>query len=129
MKGELLSTVLSRFRSTPRYEPPRLTITLEGEADLDAIDALGTVLEATHSEAERLGVEQVVVDITRLAFLNSSGIRHFVVWLRKAAELKEPAGYRIRMLSSAAIPWQRRSLKALSCFASDILSIETVPTS
>lgn len=98
---------------------------LAGEANLDATDSLKRVLEGTHKEALQLKVGEVAVDLTELEFLNSSGIKHFVSWLRRVAELPKTESYQIRVVSSALMPWQRRSLEALQCFAPKLISIET----
>lgn len=125
MNAEKLSCQQTNFQSTPRYEPGRLTLKLAGEGNLDAIDAIRTVLTGAHVEAQRLGVKEVVVDLTELEFLNSSGIKHFVSWLRDASLLPAEAAYGIRLISSPLVPWQRRSLNALQCFAPKLLTIDT----
>jgi hypothetical protein len=126
MNAELLTSIQSRFRATPTFENQTLTLSLEGEADLDSNDDLGRVLEAMHDEIVRIGATTAILDLRRLDFLSSSGIRHFVTWFRAAAAVKPPS-YRIRVMSSAGVPWQRRSLAAMSCFApAEVLTIEAV---
>jgi hypothetical protein len=128
MNPEKLSFRQPNFQSTPEYEPGRLTVKLEGEGNLDAIDAIKTVLTGAHTEAQRLAVKEVVVDLTELEFLNSSGIKHFVSWLREASLLPPETSYSIRLISSPLVPWQRRSLNALQCFAPKLLTIDTRPS-
>lgn len=125
MSLDTLSCVEPRFRSTPQHEGNTLVLKLAGEANLDATDSLKRVLEGTHKEALQLKVGEVAVDLTELEFLNSSGIKHFVSWLRRVAELPKTESYQIRVVSSALMPWQRRSLEALQCFAPKLISIET----
>jgi hypothetical protein len=127
MSLESLSCNEATFRSKPGHEGSTLTVTLEGEATLDAVDILRRILEATHVEAERLHAKEVAMDLTQLEFLNSSGVKHFVSWLRRAAQLPEGANYRIRLVSSALVPWQRRGLDALRCFAPQLVTVETKP--
>lgn len=97
---------------------------MEGEASLDALESLRRVLDATHDEAQKLAAKEVVMDLTQLEFINSSGVKHFVTWLRKAAEAPADAGYQIRLLSSPLVPWQRRGLEALRCFAPQRVTVE-----
>jgi hypothetical protein len=77
----------------------------------------------------RLEAKEVVMDLTRLGFLSSSGIKQFVKWLRRASESSDGNGYRIRLLSSPLVPWQRRGLEALRCFAPEHVTVETAAES
>lgn len=117
----------SNFQATPSAEPDKLTIKLTGEGNLEAVDAIRTVLTGAHSEAQRLALKEVVIDLTELEFLTSSGIKHFVSWLREASLLGDSA-YAIRFVSSPKVSWQRRSLQALQIFASKLLTIEVATT-
>lgn len=100
---------------------------LEGEANLEATDSIRRMLELAHAEALKLKVAEVALDFTQLEFLNSSGIKHLVTWIRRVSALPEQERYRIRVISSALVPWQRRSLEALQCFAPKLVSVETKP--
>lgn len=128
LDSEKVTYNLANFQATPRYEPGKLVVKLTGEGNLDTIDAIRTVLTGAHSEAQRLSVKEVAVDLTELEFLNSSGIKHFVTWLRDASMLGD-AAYNIRLISSPMIPWQRRSLHALQCFAPKLLTIDAASPS
>jgi anti-anti-sigma factor len=114
------------FQSKSAPDGDRLNLSIEGEVNLEATDWLRNVLVDAHGEAQRMGAKEVVVDLSQLDFLNSSGIKHLVSWLGKVTQLPEESRYRIRLLSSAMIPWQRRSLAALQYFAPNLLTIETV---
>ena len=72
----------------------------------------------------RLGVRQVVVDVTRLEFMNSSCFKSIVAWLTDIMELPEPQQYRIKFKSNPDTLWQRRSLHALRSYALMIVRIE-----
>lgn len=113
------------FCTAARHDAERLEVTVEGEASLDALEALGRVLDATHEEAMRLQAKEVVMNLTQLEFLNSSGVKHFVKWLRRASEVGDGRGYQIRLVSSPLVPWQRRGLEALRCFAPHRVTVET----
>ena len=113
------------FRTAARHDSDRLEVSVEGEASLDYLETLSRVLDATHEEAIRLNLKEVVMNLTQLEFLNSSGVKHFVKWLKRAAAVGEGQGYRIRILSSPLVPWQRRGLEALRCFAPQRVTVET----
>lgn len=103
-----------------------LTTRLRGTADVESRPALETYVEGLHKEACRLGMSKVVVDLRELEFMNSSSFKVFITWLAQVKELPPDAQYRIHVLSNPNThQWQRRSLAALSCFAVDLVTIET----
>jgi anti-anti-sigma factor len=124
-----LECAVASFRSRPKHDGDTLRIELQGEVDLDATEAIGGVLKRTHAAAQQLGVKAVVLDLTKLEFVNSSGIKHFVTWIRNASELPETGAYEIKLVSNPLLPWQRRSLEALRCFNPKLVTIETAQPS
>ena len=103
-----------------------LTTRLSGTADVETRPGLERYIEALHAEACRVGASQVVVDLRELEFMNSSSFKVFITWLAQVKELPADAQYRIHVLSNPNThQWQRRSLAALSCFAVDLVTIET----
>ena len=124
-----LECTVASFRSRPAHEGTTLRLELQGEVDLDATEAIGSVLKRAHAAAQELGAKSVVLDLTKLEFVNSSGIKHFVTWIRNASELAEPAAYDIKLVSNPLLPWQRRSLEALRCFNPKLVTIQTAQPS
>lgn len=104
------STVVARFRGT---------------ADVECKPGLEVFVKHLHDQAKENAIEKVVVDFRELKFMNSSSFKVFVTWLAQVAELPDGAKYRIHFLSNPSLHWQRRSLAALSCFAVDLVTIET----
>lgn len=102
-----------------------VTTQLRGTADVESRPALEQYIQALHDEACRLAVSKVVVDLRELEFMNSSSFKVFVSWLAQIQELAAERQYRIHLVSNPNIHWQRRSLAALSCFAVDLVTIET----
>ena len=102
-----------------------LTTRFRGTADVEAKPALDHYVEALHGEAKRLGATKVVIDLRELEFMNSSSFKVFVTWLAQVQEMPAENQYRIHFLSNPSMHWQRRSLAALSCFAVDLVTIET----
>lgn len=117
-----LSSNSTNFRTAGSHTGDVLRVSIEGEASLDELETLGRVLDATHAEAQRLAAKEVVMDLTQLEFLNSSGVKHFVTWLQKASSIDD--GYKIRLVSSPLVPWQRRGLEVLRCFAPQRVTVE-----
>jgi hypothetical protein len=57
--------------------------------------------------------------------MNSSCFKTFITWIVRVRNLAPDAQYKIRFLSDQEKHWQRRSLGALSCFAVDLIRIES----
>ena len=102
-----------------------MTVRFRGTADSEAKPALDHYVEALHDEARRVAAAKVVIDFRELEFMNSSSFKVFVTWLAKVQELPADNQYRIHFLSNPSMHWQRRSLAALSCFAVNLVTIET----
>ncbi len=102
-----------------------VTVRFRGTADVEAKPALDHYVAALHEEARRVGASKVEVDFRELEFMNSSSFKVFVTWLSQVQELPTDAQYRIHFLSNPNMHWQRRSLAALSCFAVNLVTIET----
>jgi anti-anti-sigma factor len=103
-----------------------LTARLHGTADTESRPGLENYIDNLHKEAARLGLSKVVVDLRNLEFMNSSSFKVFITWLGHVKELPADAQYRLHILSNPNThQWQRRSLAALSCFAVDLVTIET----
>jgi hypothetical protein len=102
-----------------------LTVTFRGSADSQVMEPLDVMLVALHKHALAAKAREVVVDFRGLEFMNSSCFKAFVSWLSELQDVAEEAQYRIRILSDDNKHWQRRSLGALSCFAVDLIRIES----
>ena len=102
-----------------------LRVTLRGTADLTVKPQLDRFLGELQAEAERRAVRQVSVDVRELEFMNSSCLKSLVWWIGAVQERRPGEKYRIVFVSSPNVYWQRRSLNALACLASDIISVET----
>lgn len=101
------------------------TVGFRGTADVESRPDLDALVKKIHEEAMRLKVSKVVIDFRTLEFMNSSSFKIFVGWLANVQELPADRQYRIHFLSNPSMHWQRRSLAALSCFAVDLVTIES----
>lgn len=101
------------------------TVGFRGTADVESRPDLDALVKKIHEEAMRLQVSKVVIDFRTLEFMNSSSFKIFVGWLASVQELPADRQYRIHFLSNPSMHWQRRSLAALSCFAVDLVTIES----
>lgn len=108
---------------TPAREGTELVLRMSGTADMRAMEALDGFLRAAHADALRHAVTEVAVDMRDLEFMNSSCFKAFVSWIESVVDLPEPKRYRIRLISNPQRLWQRRSLLALSCFATELIEV------
>lgn len=100
-----------------------LGLKLVGNADLNVKAQLDRFMASVHDQAVALKVREVAVDLRRLEFMNSSCLKSFVWWISTVQDIAE-APYRITFLSSPSMYWQRRSLNALACLATDLVSVQ-----
>jgi hypothetical protein len=59
------------------------------------------------------GLPEVKVDVTGLAFLNSSGIKEFLSWILRRNRIPPDKKYRINFLFNPAVAWQPITLPRL----------------
>jgi hypothetical protein len=123
MSTEVAAVTGEDFAGTASHEENAIHAKLTGNADFAALDAVEMLLRRTHSEARRLGVREVVVDLKQLEFMNSSCFKCFVSWIADIQELAEPAQYKVKFVSNPQLHWQKRSLHSLRCFAVELITI------
>jgi anti-anti-sigma factor len=102
-----------------------LVLTLSGNADLNVKGHLDRFLAVVHAEAEQRSLRDVEVDVRNLEFMNSSCLKCLVGWISRIQEEPAARQYHISFRSSPSLFWQRRSLHALSCLASELVSVQT----
>ena len=115
----------SDFSASAELEGTSLQAMFTGNADLNVKTQLDQFLLSLHQCALVKGVAEVAVDVRNLEFINSSCLKAFVTWISSVQAQRAEQQYRIIFLSSPRLHWQRRSLHALSCFAADLVSIQT----
>jgi hypothetical protein len=113
------------LRSETSFEGSGVLLKLFGSAESEAMAALDDLLIKVHARAVEGGVREVTIDMRNLEFMNSSCFKAFVSWIGEVQDLETQRQYRIRFLSDDQKHWQRRSLGALSCFAVDLIQVET----
>jgi hypothetical protein len=112
------------FQATASNEGQSATLKLMGTADAHVLTHVQQAVTTMREQARSLQVSEVAVDMRDLEFMNSSCFKCLITWLSDLLEQPVEQRYRIRFLSDPAKHWQHRSLRALSCFAVDLVSIE-----
>jgi hypothetical protein len=102
-----------------------LNARLAGTADLRTRPRLQKFVAGLQAEALRHRVREVVVDVRRLAFMNSSCLKVLVNWIVTVDGLPAASSYRIVFVEDPAQLWQQRGLKALAGLSPERVSIRS----
>lgn len=110
------------FSAEVAHDTGTFRVSLAGNGDVRAQDELEAFLGQLHAEAMRLGVTQVELDCRELRFMNSCCLKALVSWI---GAVQDSGGqYRICFLSNPRLHWQKRSFRALSCFAAQLVTVQ-----
>jgi hypothetical protein len=104
-------------------EGAELLVTLSGTADGRWTVAMSEFVSAVQQAADAEPTSRVVVDFRQLEFMNSSCFKAFVTWLQNLLDIPAERRYRIRFVSDPNRHWQARSLRALACFATELVDV------
>lgn len=121
--SEVVTVTGEDFAGAAHHENNALTAWLKGNADYAALDALEMLLTRAHSEATRLKVSEMIVDLRQLEFMNSSCFKCFLSWITDIQELEPERQYKVKFLSNPQLHWQKRSLHSLRCFAVELITV------
>lgn len=111
----------SFFAMAGQLDGLRIKVTVWGYGDMRCQSALQEFLVALDGEATRVRADEVLMDIRGLDFMSSGCFKHFVTWLATAKQASRL--YRVVFHSNPTLPWQKLSLRALSSFAPDMVSV------
>jgi hypothetical protein len=120
----LLTLQGEQFSTAGSHDGNAIRISLSGDANLNAAEPVARLLMSVHNEAKRLQVKSVIVDFSKLEFINSACIKRFVTWISHVRDLDPESQYQIRLVADDKVPWQRRSMSALRCVAVRLVSLE-----
>lgn len=70
-----------------------------------------------HDQVLETGIKEVILDFKDLNFLNSSGIKTITKWIMKIPTLADDKKYKMKLVYSEEITWQRTSLMILTYLA------------
>jgi anti-anti-sigma factor len=110
------------FWASVAQDSEAFRVSLSGNGDVRAQEALEAFLGQLHGEAMRVGATQVELDCRELKFMNSCCLKALVSWI---GAVQDSGGhYRICFLSNPRLHWQKRSFRALTCFAAELVTIQ-----
>lgn len=94
------------------------TIKFSGCIDLQDPEPIITPFFAKiHEQITKQDIKEISLDFKELNFLNSSGIKTITKWIMKVTILPENKKYKMKLLYSEDITWQRTSLMILTYLA------------
>lgn len=97
---------------------------LTGSADKSSTDGLATMFGRLHDELCQRGARAVVIDMTDVDYMAAPCFRQLLAWITRVQEMDSATRYRLRLRGNKSLPWQIHSLAALSCFDTELLSVE-----
>jgi hypothetical protein len=118
------STEAPRFSGSIECQDQRISVRLVGTADFDVKEELDDFLRRMQETALARSATEVVVDFRGLTFMNSSCLKGLVTWICALQQLPAQLQYRVVLVSSPEMRWQRRSLRALWTLATDLVTIQ-----
>lgn len=100
-------------------------VSFAGNADSAIAPRLESFVTDLHEQLVRAHHRKVKVDIRALEQMHTACFNVLVSWLGFVNELAPDQRYQLHFTTNGAIPWQRRSLHTLSCFATDLVTVES----
>ncbi len=89
-------------------------ITVMGDIDTrNPYDVLGVFLTRVHQGAVDEKVPEIHVDVKKLGFINSIGIKEFTTWIMQVDQLPDQEKYRIRFIINPDVQWQKLTFTSL----------------
>jgi len=104
-------------------DPAHPRLELAGNADGAIVAHFAGLIVDLHTKLVESHARTITVDIRALEFMNAACFNVFVNWLGVITELPSDQRYRLDFDANPAILWQKRSLKTLACFATDLVGI------
>jgi hypothetical protein len=103
------------------------TVFIAGEIDqLSPRDFLGGFFEIVHLMALGEALGEVKVNVTKLLFLNSSGIKEFLSWILRRNRIPADKKYKINFLFDPTVAWQPVTLPRLRDLDADSILLTPV---
>ncbi len=124
MSARELSIDIGTFTATSVVDPQGIHVVLSGECDLAALDPLDALLRALHDELVERHAQEMSLDLRAVDFMNSSCLTKVIQWITRMRVLPPESQYRIRFKANPRAPWQKRSLEAVRCLATERITIE-----
>lgn len=92
----------------------------------DPFPILFPYLDQVHNEIVKQTSPRAVCNVSKLEFINSSGIKTLATWLSNIAALPKEKQYSVKIVYNSGITWQKTGLGALVYLAPEKIALEAV---
>ncbi len=90
------------------------TIIVMGDIDSrNPSDVLGVFLNRVHQAAVDEKIPEINVDVKKLGFINSIGIKEFTTWIMQVDQSPETETYKINFIINPCLQWQKLTFTSL----------------
>ena len=101
------------------------TVTISGSIDCKTPGVfMAPFLEEVHKYILKHEMQSVNVDIFKLNFLNSSGIKEFVNWIMRLELIPNGEKYHLKFICNHEFLWQEPSIRILTFLNSESVKME-----
>jgi hypothetical protein len=97
---------------------------LSGSADGTTTQAFGEMFAKLHAELCERNARVLTLDMQHVDYMSARCFRQLLAWVNRVQELASDQRYKIRLRGNASLAWQKHSLAALSCFDTELISLE-----
>jgi hypothetical protein len=112
--------------STSEFKLTFIDATLYIEGNIDVIDPgkfITPYLLKIHEYVTGRCLKEIFVDVRKLYFLNSSGVKALVEWLIKINDAKSDDQYQLNFIININLLWQEKSLNTLKILNPALIKI------
>ncbi|MBN2444768.1 MAG: hypothetical protein JXJ04_25655 [Spirochaetales bacterium] len=103
------------------------TLSISGSVSMsNPAEILEPYIIKLHNKLVEEGIKRITLDLTRLAFLNSSGIREIVNWILLVNALPAEKRYAVHIKYSSKYLWQESSTSTFVYLNPDLVSKEVI---
>lgn len=103
------------------------TLSISGNVSMsNPAEILEPYILKLHTKLVDEGIKKITVDLTRLAFLNSSGIREIVNWILLVNALPAEKRYAVHIKYSSKYLWQESSTSTFVYLNPDLVTKEVI---
>jgi hypothetical protein len=99
-------------------------LTLTGSADKTSTEGIAQMFAALHDELCERGARVLVIDMYDVDFMAAPCFRQLLALVGRVQELEAEKRYKLRLRRNRSVAWQTHSLAALSCFDTDLITVE-----
>jgi anti-anti-sigma regulatory factor len=97
---------------------------LSGSADRTSVESIGKMFTSLHDELCKRGTRALVIDMTDCDYMAATCFRQLLALVNRVQTLEPEQRYKLRLRGNRSVAWQVHSLAALSCFDTDLISVE-----